>query len=214
MISLPNSNVILLKANNHWSTDDNRHYRFHDWDEMVLLNEDGDSVMCPFVTVDVEQSENDSAYLEERYYSRGNTYDNAHRKASEINYHYTVSDSVITLPNYFEMSTANVYRGQCVDLVLKLPVGKTVKFDKSLGGMLYDVDNITDTRDWYMLGHEWKMSKDGLECLNCPPEEDDEYKEWHSRNHDITIDHGKVTIDKDGKHIEISNGDVKVDSTH
>jgi hypothetical protein len=97
---------------------------------------------------------------------------------------------------------------------LKLPVGKTVKFDKSLGGMLYDVDNITRTRDWYMLGHEWKMTKDGLECLNCPPEEDDEHAEWHSRNHDITIDHGNVTIDKNGKHIEITNGDVKVDSTH
>jgi hypothetical protein len=206
------SNKIMIKADRHWALNDEyHHFDFGDFDKLIISNDKGDSVVCPMVRLNVEPSENDSVYLITNVTSRGNSYEEAHHLASQINYSYKLNDSLLVLPNYFVMNSNQKYRGQTVKITLRIPEGKSVVFDKSLGWMLDDVENITHTWDWDMLGHEWKMTKAGLECVNCPPDED-EKTEWHSKNHNITIDHGKVTIDKDGKHIEITNGEVQADS--
>lgn len=211
ILSQIHSQKIIIKADRHWAINDD-HFNFGDFDKLIISSDKGDSVVCPVVRLNVEPSENDSVYLITNINSRGGSYEEAHRLASQINYHYRINDSVIVLPNYFVMNSAQKYRGQNVKLTLRVPQGKSVVFDKSLGWMLDDISNVSDTWDWDMLGHEWKMTKDGLECLNCPKDENN--TTWHSKNHDITIENGKVTIDKDGKHIEISNGDVQVDSTY
>ncbi|MBA2422864.1 MAG: hypothetical protein H0V61_06525 [Chitinophagales bacterium] len=140
------------------------------FDDLFLLDDEADSVQNRMVRLDIEQSENDSMYLVAIHYSRGKSYEHAKELAAEINYSYSVTDSVMVLPNYFHLSTASKYRGQNVKLILKLPTGKAMILDKSLGGMLDDVDNISDTYDWDMLGHEWKMTSEGLECQNCSDE--------------------------------------------
>jgi len=40
----------------------------------------------------------------------------------------------------------------------------------NLNGMedlIYDIKNTTDTWDYDMLGHYWKMEKEGLTCISC-----------------------------------------------
>lgn len=211
-ISMANSNTIIVKADNHWITnedgDDYRHFSMGDLDDLVLLGDNKDSVIAPFVRFDVEQSENDSIYVILKTFACGNSYENAHRRAVEINYSYTVTDSVITLPNYFVMKTSQQYRGQNVKMILKVPVGKTVRLDKSLGWMPDDISNATDTWDHDMLGHDWKMTKDGLECLNCPADFD--HRDDSEKN--IHVEPGRITIDKHGKHIEITSNEIKVDT--
>lgn len=210
ILSQIHSGKIIIKADRHWATNDDN-FDLGDFDNLIISSEDGDSVVCPAVRLNVEQSENDSVYLITHISSRGSSNQEAHRLASKISYQYRVNDSVIVLPNYFLMNTSDKYRGQNVRLTLRVPQGKSVVFDKSLGWMLDDIENVTNTWDWDMLGHEWKMTENGLECLNCP--EDEDKAEWRSKNNEITIDNGKVIIDKDGKHIEIT-GDVKVDSIY
>jgi len=201
------SNKILIKADRHWATGDH-HFHAGDLDDLIMSG--GDSVICPVVGMTVEQSENDSVYLITTVNSCGNSYEEAHRLASQINYQYTVKDSVLVLPNYFVMNTSQKYRGQNVKLTIRIPKEKSIVFDKSLGWMLDDVPNVTNTYDWYMLGHEWKMTSQGLACMDCPP---GEAHERHSRDADVSIHDGKVTIDKHGKHIEIRGGEVEIDST-
>ncbi|MBX7109316.1 MAG: PspC domain-containing protein [Chitinophagales bacterium] len=160
--------------------------------DLFILDASADSVMNRMVHLDIEQSENDSVYLVSTLYSRGKTYDEAKQLADDIHYNYRVNDSVILFPKYFNLSIASKFRGQHVKMVLKLPVGKSVVLDKSLEGMLDDVSNVTDTWDWDMLGHEWKMTKDGLECNQCPGISDKD-GETHTEQK-IKIDSGGIEI--------------------
>ena len=78
--------------------------------------------------------------------------------------------------------------------------------------MLYDVENLTDTWDGNMPGYTWKMEKKGLACTNCPPDFDKEEKDWFHDGKRIHAEPGKVTIEKDGKRIEITDDEIKVDT--
>lgn len=210
-----NSNKIILTADPHWAVKDDD-FNFGDFDNLIISSEKGDSVICPVVKLKVEQSANDSIYIVTEINSRGSTYQEAHHLASQVTYRYSINDSVIKLPNYFVLRTDQKYRGQNVRITLHIPLGKSVIFNKSLGWMLDDIENTTDTWDRKMLGHEWMMTPEGLDCVNCSKEEDSEEDntEWHSKEHHISIDHGNVTIEKNGKHIEINDGEVTVDSAY
>lgn len=194
MVTNMSGNRIFLQ-----STPDNVDYDFNN-DEIVrfgdlfVLDDNADSVVNRVVDLDIEQSENDSTYVIITRYSRGRTYDEAKDLAEAISYNYVVKDSALMLPEQFNISTSSKYRGQHIKVLLKVPVGKSVVLDKSLDGMLSDVSNVTDTWDWDMLGHEWKMTKDGLECNQCPgisDKDDNEHKDM------------KIRIDSSG--IEIKN---------
>ncbi|MGB3076038.1 MAG: PspC domain-containing protein [Chitinophagales bacterium] len=186
-------NHVVLKSNAETVDYDFRNDEIIKFGDLFILDENADSVMNRFVRLDIEQSENDSVYLVTTLYSRGKTYDEAKQLADGIKYSYRVTDSVIQLPKYFNLSTNSKFRGQHVRMVLKLPVGKTVVLDKSLQNMLNDVSNVTDTWDWDMLGHEWKMTKDGLECNQCPGISDKE-DERHIEK--------KISIDSNGIEIK------------
>jgi hypothetical protein len=95
------------------------------------------------------------------------------------------------------MSSNEKYRGQNVHLVLKLPVGKSVVLDKSLGNMLNDVSNTMDAYDDEMPGHEWKMTDDGLKCMDCPDNMNRSRKEYNHHGKKITIDNDHVTIESE-----------------
>lgn len=210
-ISTP-ANTIVLKADDRWNTSHKDHFEIGDLDDLILLDGKSDSVVAPFVRLDVQQSENDSVYLEQRFISRGNNTGDARRRAQEIRYAYSANDSVITLPNYFVLNTESKYRGQQVKLILKLPVGKSVMLDKSLDWMPDDIQNVTDTWDHDMLGYTWTMTKDGLECKGCPADVIDNAHDWNDGNKHIHVEPDKVIIEKDGKRVEISGPDIKVDS--
>ncbi|MBP9884208.1 MAG: PspC domain-containing protein [Chitinophagales bacterium] len=162
--------------------------------DLFILDDNADSVVNRVVDLDIEQSENDSTYVIITRYSRGRTYDEAKDLAESISYNYVVKDSALMLPEQFNISTSSKYRGQHIKVLLKVPVGKSVVLDKSLDGMLSDVSNVTDTWDWDMLGHEWKMTKDGLECNQCPGISDKDNNEHEDM---------KIRIDSSG--IEIKN---------
>jgi hypothetical protein len=42
-----------------------------------------------------------------------------------------------------------------------------VFLDKDLKNTLYDIENTSNMWDGDMAGHFWKMTKQGLECLDC-----------------------------------------------
>lgn len=191
-ISSVTGNRLVLKSTPESVDYDFRHNEVVRFGDLFIMDESADSVMNRMVHIDIEQSENDSVYLVSTLYSRGKTFDEAKHLADDINYQYRVTDSVILLPKYFNLSTASKFRGQHVKMILKVPVGKSVVLDKSLDNMLDDVSNVTDTWDWDMLGHEWKMTKDGLECNQCPGISDKEEKSQIEK--EIKIDSSGIEI--------------------
>lgn len=191
-ISSLTGNRLVLKSTPESVDYDFRHDEVIRFGDLFIMDESADSVMNRMVHIDIEQSENDSVYLVSTLYSRGKTFDEARHLADDINYHYRVTDSVILLPKFFNLSTASKFRGQHVKMILKVPVGKSVVLDKSLENMLDDVSNVTDTWDWDMLGHEWRMTKDGLECNQCPGISDKDEKSQIEK--EIKVDSSGIEI--------------------
>lgn len=192
MLSNITGDRLYLKSTSEDINDIDIHDDFVHYGDLLMLDENSDSIWNSLVRFDIEQSDNDSVYMVTTYYSRGKTYDDARRLADEINYRYRVTDSVIMLPKYFKLSTSSKFRGQNVRLVLKVPIGKSVVLDKSLESLPDNVENVTDTWDWDMLGHEWKMTKDGLECNQCPDISDKDDREHNETR--IRIDSNGVEI--------------------
>jgi phage shock protein PspC (stress-responsive transcriptional regulator) len=184
------SNVVYLKALK--GTDDDTRDNFLQMGDLFILDEDADSVMNRSVRIDIEQSDDDSTYIITTANSRGKTYDEAKNLSNGIGYNYRVSDSLVVLPDYFQIGTNSKYRGQNLRVVIKLPVGKSIMLDNSLRGMLDNVANVSDTWDWEMVGHEWTMKKEGLTCNNCPENSDKE--EMRHKDTTIRIDSNGVQI--------------------
>ena len=107
-------------------------------------------------------------------------------------------DSLIRFSKYFHLDSFDKFRGQKVQILLKAPVGAKIYLDPSLKGFIYDVDNIQNVYDHDMLGKNWEMTTQGLNCLDCTGSED-------------TID-GKngIHINKKGQHIRIDNNGVYI----
>ena len=51
--------------------------------------------------------------------------------------------------------------------------------------ILEDVQNLTDTDDYEMAGHTWKMTKDGLECKDFNGDQP-KPKKW-KHNHTVEV---------------------------
>ncbi len=63
-------------------------------------------------------------------------------------------------------------RGQEMEFILHVPVGKSVHFAERTRDILHDVPNVTNTHDRDMVGKTWIMTPQGLKCTDCIQESD------------------------------------------
>jgi len=163
-------------------------------DKPLVFTANDDTVWCSDVRLDIDQSRNDSVYLVTTYSARGINPAEARSTAKAIDYDYRQQDSAVFFNNAFNLNH-DKYRTQEVSLTLKIPVGFKVVLDRSLGNVVYDIDNVTNVLDEDMLGHTWTMTENGLECTDCSPDEkqkeiiipDDESNHKKKRHKEIKI---------------------------
>ena len=100
--------------------------------------------------------------------SRGKGYEDALKNASNIQYEYVVSDSVITFERSLDLSQLEKFRGQSLDLTLEIPYNKPFVMDKSILPIIRNTINRAGykTRN-VSLRNYWVFNEDGLLCLNC-----------------------------------------------
>ena len=130
-------------------------------------------------------------------------------RAKNINYKLSQMDSVLLLDKYYSFQSTDKFRNQEVQVLIKLPKNKTVFLDNSLKNLWYDIENTNGIIDSEMGGKYWKMTENGLTCLNCPKiiEERIIIKNGiHVNDKD-----GKVNIDENGIDIKSKSGNVKID---
>ncbi|MCB0402605.1 MAG: PspC domain-containing protein [Flavobacteriales bacterium] len=135
-------------------------------DEFMIAVKD-DRFYCNELELTVEKSETDSFELVVVTKAKGKTSKDAMGRARAVDYHMQVQDSNLVFDRFWSTLKEHKIRGQQVKLVLKLPVGKTIYLDDSLDGLIYNIENVTDTWDHYMLGKKWIMLDEGLTCLDC-----------------------------------------------
>jgi uncharacterized protein YdeI (BOF family) len=115
----------------------------------------------------IEKSDNGQPSLQETYLARGNSFANALMNARNTTYLFTQQDSMLTFGNRLQINSGYFWRGQSIELRLKIPVNSKVIIDEDLDRYLRDVDfwhckKMSDNE------HDrtaiFTMTNDGLQC--------------------------------------------------
>jgi len=94
-----------------------------------------------------------------------------------------------------------------VQLVLKVPVGKSVHLGKFTDEVIYDIKNVTDTYDGDMVDKTWTMTENGLECIGCNLENNTSSK---SDKVKIKVNGKTVSVDSETDTIDWDKKDVNI----
>ncbi len=204
-IGTPAGKVITLKsAAGGWHTDRDD----HDLDDLVQVRDD--SVRLGWAQLDVRQSKDTLFHLVMQRRARGATNDLAADRASAITTSWHQNDSIVELDRWFTFDRHDLFRGQYVRFVLEVPVGAAVHFDRSVKGMLDDVDNTGDTWDHDMIGYTWTMTQFGLENDEAPKRRDRRSrKQWNYNDGRL-----KIQIEEDGNERNEDTIEFREERTH
>lgn len=156
------------------------------------------------VYFNIEKSLTDSIpMMEVERSSQGSNKQSALDFASKINYHYRVDSNSITLAKYFVLDKKDKFRGQQVNVTLKMPVGYKIYFNEGSESVINDISNVQNVWDHDMPKHTWTMTTQGLSCDDCPADIIRLNKHEEEDDQDSNV---KIKVeDEDGvHHIEVN----------
>jgi phage shock protein PspC (stress-responsive transcriptional regulator) len=177
-VGLEADTIIVSLGEDPFNIEENRAYRANK-DFMIKIDEEIAKVGK--VEFTILPATNEHLVLELLRESNGSTFESAASKASNIDYHFVSDDKTLKLNSFFSFPTEDLLRDQAVELKLLLPVGKTVFLDRSALRVIYDIPNVTDMNDQYMVDHYWRMEEKGLVCLDCDSRKKSESLEIEAR---------------------------------
>lgn len=130
------------------------------------MNDDGegwdlstDTLKLSFVKFDLNKSEDSLYYVTVKKYSSGRTESEARNRAEKIQYSVVYKDSVLDLGSGFAIDNVSKFRGQNIEIEIKIPVGKKIIFDESIDNKLNVVSfKRNRNRRWYRDG--WDFDHD------------------------------------------------------
>lgn len=167
----PEKDTLLIKVNIDPEMTSNgrgrfRKYKMHndDWKDFAI---NGKSVKLGYPQFTIEPSENGKTELVVDKISNGRDLRTAQEYARKITYNITQTDSLIELSSFFRPGTGDPFRGQQVVITLYVPEGKVINLHRTTKDILWDIDNVTDTWDGDMANRRWKMTPQGLVCVDC-----------------------------------------------
>jgi len=123
---------------------------------------DGEEVMLGNASLDIEKSGNDEFAILVKKASRGKTREDAKETSDNIIYRFDLKDSTVVFDPYFILGKGEKYRGQEVDITIKVPAGKAVYLSDDMVKIIHDIDNVSNTWDGDMVGKTWIMKAEGL----------------------------------------------------
>jgi len=154
------------------------------------------------INVDVKTTDKSNAFVKIRKESTGKNRLEANNDAEAIEYQFDLTNKDLLLNGYFLTDFKNKFKDQLIDITIYIPINTVVYLDNSTRSFLDDVDNVQNIYDRDMPKHYYKMTENGLECLDCDSAIfGDDYKK----------EQFKLKIDKDGVEVNINDGDKKAD---
>lgn len=139
-------NAVRYSGNFAWvSVDDNN----AGWD----INDD--SLKLSNIRINVKQSEDSLYHVTLFRYSAGDNRNKALQRAEKIDYRVTTMDSVLRLGSGFGLGEGDKFRGQKVLVEIKVPVGKQIRFDRSVGEKLNPYDIRVGENERYGRKRNW-----------------------------------------------------------
>ena len=160
------------------------------------------------INVDIKSTDKATAFIKIRKESEGKNRLKANNDAEAIEYQFSLNDTNLELNGYFLSDFKNKFKEQSIDITIYLPTNSVIYLDNSTRTFLDDVDNVQDIYDRDMPKHYYKMTENGLECLDCDPS-------LFRNNYNDDNKRFKLNIDKRGVELKINDGDndveVKID---
>lgn len=180
--------------------------RSHNYE--TVFDNDGEKLYATRVNVDIKPTDKATAYVKIRKESDGKNRLSANKDAESIEYNFSLTEKNLLLNGYFLSDLKNKFKDQLVDITIYLPVNSIVYLDASTKTYLNDIDNVQNIYDGDMPKHYYKMTENGLECLDCDPNIfGDDFK---SNNENFMLN-----IDENGVQIKVNDGgkdaEVKID---
>ncbi|MGE0638285.1 MAG: PspC domain-containing protein [Bacteroidia bacterium] len=164
-VSKPAENKILnLELNNNFKDLEDQSAELGEWRVYVDENE---KQLFRLPQLDIEKSSSDSIELEIVRYSRGLTRKEAVSNAEKVNYKFSQNDSTLLFDKYMSIEKNDKWRMQDVKMILRIPVGQTIYLNENMKHIIYDIGNVTNTWDSDMVNRRWKMTQNGLACVDC-----------------------------------------------
>ncbi len=136
-IEQPLTDTIFLEMDKSFLDEHRFDYDYFYWDEIgLLIFEEGEFYCTP--KLEIRESNTDQ--LEMTFYSkaRGKTRSLASQRVENIQYEFNQTDSSFVFNPYFEFSDNDSWHGEQLEIVLNVPKGKYVQFDKNIWRIMND----------------------------------------------------------------------------
>ncbi len=127
-----------------------------------LIKKDDDEVHLGWPKLDIYNSNDGNIELIVNKYSRGKTKREAIDNAASIRYPVSVKGNKVLVSPYFTFDLETRYKGQDINVILKVPNGTKVQLSERMSRVLGDVDNEMDVDEDKLAGKTWIMRNNTL----------------------------------------------------
>jgi phage shock protein PspC (stress-responsive transcriptional regulator) len=139
------------------------------------------------ISIEVLKTDEKLPYIQIEKSANGKSSLEARKRAEKINFRYKIQGNHLVFDNYFLTDLENKFRGQQIEIYLYLPEGTLLKPDASMED--YDESN----NDFFNMHYSsdsyvYKVGDNKVKCLNCPPNETDEYNDGNEDNEGFNVD--------------------------
>ena len=207
LVLIPND-TLSVKMIDDEALSDYSYLRHHSGFRKVLDANDVAKIYSNDIRVNIKMSDSTEAYIKVKREAKGRTRLVARKNAEKIEYNYNKSRNALSFDGYFLIDTETGFKDQEVWLTLYLPENQIIYLDESTESFIdYKIETKQDMYRRDMGGHYFKMTREGLECLDC-----DESDFWSSDEEDDKVEDGvDVNINSDGVEVKINDDDKKVE---
>lgn len=152
---------LIYEENGGSYTDENDHQHFI-FNNVFFKDHDQNLICYGFPQLRFIPSKTDSFSVSIIKMSRGNNLNKARKKAGNIQYNTSVSDSLLMLDNYFMLPERETWRSQKVRVIIAVPEGKSVYFSPEMENIIYDSDLMDSSWNAEMTGQFTMMTQGRL----------------------------------------------------
>ncbi|MBA6154352.1 PspC domain-containing protein [Gelidibacter maritimus] len=203
----------------------------------VYNEEDQKLLYLTDVSLNLKSTKDSVASIKIEKSSRGNSYQNAKKRAEKIDYNYTVSENTLKFDGFLTTAFDNRYRDQEVEITLYLPEGTVLFADKNTYSFYGNhlkrsaymnntnfsrIKNINKNHILIngMEGHYLQVLENGIKCLDCPEDNElgndstDNSSEFRMDENGIKIKSkvNSIQINQDGIESKTERVKVNIDS--
>lgn len=171
--------------------------------DVRVFDYDGSWEMRPSLTLSPADSGNTITLVED-YSAHGRTEAaGAALARSSMSYRAVVRDSTVLLDDLFTFKPGAVFRGQELNLTLRIPRNKRIRLSREFTRLLSDDDFVNNHEPNDPEKHTYELVGHQLRCLDCAP--GDIPQDDMDEDHDEDVQIGDMNV-----HVDTDNDDVRV----